>query len=267
MDYKEDGMTEQAVVETQVAVAEAGTEVSAETTATPEVEKADEVDWKAQAETQKAENAKLEKLIEDSRGREIGLLKQAERDALAKRTADKVEALAAAMESQDWDGYRAKVQEIDTQASKAQSAAATEEEREAAKAELFEIDERLGGNLESHALFENVRLYWRQGLSTENPYYFQRAVAEAHKAEARLAREELDKTRRDNDKAMKAAIAEAEKRAKEESGLYDVGAGAEIGGAGSPSLASLVTKDIRRMTPNERNQYRKDLDAAMKRGR
>lgn len=223
----------QAVAEAQAVIAE--TEAKKPT----EPAKAEpEVDWKAKAQELESNIAKLTKQVEDGRSREIAVLTQAKRDDLLRVIAERQEVLATAVESQDWAKYRQTIGEIDARERQTQLTAEVEEVRASALEELADVDKELGGGLDKHPLFDAVRLYWNQGVKTGNPYYFERAVAEAHKAARKLEKETTGKT---HAKALKDAKEEARKAALVEAGAFDNGAGAEAGG-GAASIQSLVNK-------------------------
>ena len=241
MDYKENEMVQEAELKTEAteAVAEAEAVVAAEATKPPEPS----IDWKARAEeaearrvTLEANMAKLTKEIEDNRGREIGQLRQKERDDLAVQNTEMLRALATAVRTQEWDAYDTKVKEINEQASKSHLTAEVEAAKQEAYAELQQIDEDMGGTLDSHPLFESTRLYWRQAQSTGNSAYYLKAVAEAHKASVKLAKEETASQAKTHLKAIKDAEAAATKAAKEAAGVHDLALGPAAGGMG-------ITKD------------------------
>ena len=206
-------------------------ELAAKTEAQPPVEAAKPPEPPVESEEVKglrAEVAKLTKQAGDSRGREIGLLKQAERDALIQRIAEKQEALATAVETQDWAAYRAKVEEINDAARQTQLTAEQETVRQEALTELLEMEERLGGHLDKNPLFANALLFWRNGR-------FEKAVAEAHKAGAKLIQEKLVTMGKEHAKSLKEATAAAAKAAKEEAGAFDLTTGRGAGAGGKPS--------------------------------
>ena len=234
------------------------------TKAAPEAPKED---WEGKYKASEADNAKLTKQAADGRSREIAVMKQSERDNLTRQTAEKVDLLATAVETQDWGAYRTKVEEINKQASAAASTAETEVARGEALAELMEIDKELGGGLENNPLFENVGLYWRQGMSTGNAVYYQKAVAEAHKAGAKMAREQTATQAKAHVKAIKDAEVAAAKAAKEAAGVFDVGAGAD---AGAGAKATNDTIDalwvaFDRAHPEQKNPYDAQYSALLRR--
>ena len=207
--------------EAEGAVAQAEAVVAAEATKPPEAPAVETEEVKAL----RVEVAKLTKQVEDDRGREIGHLKQAERDALIQRIADKQEALAEGVESQDWVAYRAKVQAINEAASQSQLTAETEAVRQEALTELMEINTAIGGGLETNPLFANVLLFYRNGR-------YEKSVAEARRVEAKMARDETAVQAKTHSKAIKDAEEAAAKAARVEAGVFDLGAGAEAGGGG-----------------------------------
>ena len=224
-----------AVAEAQAVIAAKEAEGTAAQPGEPDAKKpaAPAVDYEAKSKAQELDIARLTKLVEDSRGREIGQLRQKEIGDLIRKIDANQELLAEAFVTQDVEGFKAKKKALDDQTKQAQLTADVEKVAVEALAEMKELETgliALGANKDSahyKSSFEAVGLYWKQFLETGDKFYSERATKEAHRA-ARKMEKELEAPA--TAKAIKEATDKAVKKTKEELGAFDVGAGGESGG-------------------------------------
>lgn len=205
-------------------------EIVAPPVETPPLETPKEPDWKAQveAQTQRADQAErsLRQFQEQQRSTEISLLHQAERDDMLRRVMTRQDIIAQAMESGEMTGIRERIQQSDAEHDQKQRTEAFNETWANTFKQLQDIATESGLKLED-PLFQNAALYYNRAISDNQASHFDKAVAEALRAQNRQLKQ------RGQEAAKKSEDEAAQSRRKREAEALDMSSGKSAGATGN----------------------------------
>ena len=157
-----------------------------ETPETPPIEAAEEAkdpDYKALYEESEAARGTLEIEAQRVRSTEIGQLRQADRDRLALQSSQEIKAIATAISNGDGSSLPARMAEIQQEHTVKATEEGFKEQAAAVGAEIAEIGMAMGVSPDSHAAFEQARLYWQNAHRNNDPIALAKALNEGHKAQ------------------------------------------------------------------------------------
>lgn len=227
------------------------TQTEGEGTPEPEVEKPAEVDYKARAE----EQAKtIEKLQNDLKAERTGKQKQADRDkAIADEIASLREVVKANLRaSGDTEALESfEKQERETRARQTQQTFAQVQQE--VVSDILGIGKSLGVDANTDTNFEEVGELYKEAARTGNMAKLYEAKSKALETALRMRQEA------GLPKETKTETPKPETKTPP----TDLGAGA--GGLGIPTLATLLKKDISKMSLGELREHEKQIKEAEKR--
>ena len=207
----------------------------------PEDTAEETIDWQARAE--QAEE-RLTKAETNFRSQEINLLKQEERDLIAKKQDNKMDIILEALATNDYEGARQKVDTLENEFAGQASTQEFQLEQRTIAREILSAASDMGVNADTSPEFENVRLYWDKGTREGNAAYLAKAEAEIERVRNKVVADENKRLQAENKKIRE----DAKKEALEEVGAVDLDTNGSATGASGNNVygMSRIAQGLRR---------------------
>jgi hypothetical protein len=208
---------------------------------------ANDPDYKALYEQSEAARGTLEIEAQRVRSTEIGQLRQADRDRLALQSSQEIKAIATAIANGDGSSLPERMAEIQQEHTVKATEEGFKEQAAAVGAEIAEIGMAMGVSPDSHAAFEQARLYWQNAHRNNDPIALAKALNEGHKAQRKAETDGRDKAVAD---ARQAGRDEVTRRQALEEADVDMGGGGGGSGAGDQEWLNEYADDVNGKIPS-----------------